>query len=421
MKIKTKIFFITGVVFLSVLIITSISILTLNEITTLMHTIDRGVELIAKARSLHGLMKDLMFDIFTPQTYRLLKDILHTPRFNTTFRNFKEAVFDLENAYYLFMESPRIKDLIRDDELRDTYAIAKIMSSKAFEKITSFQNNLDDIVASGVLGEESIYKQMQTGQDPSIPLFFAEVRDTSYYLTNSFESFLNHFIRSLQDESVVIRRQILLLFWTLTALVGFVTVILSLVFARKISRRIRSVEEGFRRVSTGDFTEELNIRTRDEFGLLASNFNLFMKDLKRNVDSVLNLTRDVGKSITGRLDFQKILELIVESAVNDSNADGAAVFMTGDKGVPEVQQVAGILAGKTLSDYTWVFLGEIFDQGQPTFLRDVQAMRFFHGHPAAPAVNSLLALPLIVSGRVLAVLCVVTSGDDHCLTDLDYT
>ncbi|MEE9308497.1 MAG: hypothetical protein V3V57_13320, partial [Spirochaetia bacterium] len=235
MKIRIKLFFITGVVFLSVIIISSISVWTMNETTRLRNTIERGVELTAQARNLHSLMKDLMFDIFTPQTYRLLKDIIHTPRFNTTLREFNEAVVDFKDDYYAFMESPRVKNLLRDEELMDAYEVAKIMSVKAFQKIEAFQGSLDHLVESGVLGEETIYEQLQTDQDPSIPIFFDEVRDTSYYLTNSFESFLRHFIRSLQAESSIIRRQILALFWILTVIIGFLTVILSLLFSGKIS------------------------------------------------------------------------------------------------------------------------------------------------------------------------------------------
>lgn len=437
MKIKTKIICVTGIVLFCVIVISSVSIWTLNEITRLSETIENGVDLIGRARTIHGLMKDLMFDIFTPQTYRLLKDIIHAPRFQTTRRSFHTAVIEFQSEFHSFMESSRVKRLLRDEELQDAYAVAQVISDKAFTKIEDFQSKLDQLVGSGVLGEESVYEQLQTDRETTIPLFFDEVRDTSYYLTNSFESFLSHFIRSLEDQSAIIRRQILILFWSLTVLIGVVAVVLSFMLARQISRRISRVEEGFRQVSMGDFTATLNIQTNDEFGLLANNFNRFMKDLKRNVDSVLNLMRDISGSITERLRFDKILELIVESAVKDSNADGSAVLMLNDRGSIIVGQTAGIVpypkgrdipekvadaaAGATFEKTdTPLSLKQVFIKQKPLYIRSAENWAAVALNDSNRKVSSLLALPLVVSQRLLGVFCVLTYGSDNHITDLDY-
>jgi hypothetical protein len=113
-----------------------------------------------------------------------------------------------------------VKRLLRDEELQDTYTVAQVISGKAFIKIEDFQSKLDQLAGLGVLGEESLYEQVQIGAETTIPLFFDEVRDTSYYLTNSFESFLSHFIRSLEDQSSIIRRRILIFFWSITVVIG---------------------------------------------------------------------------------------------------------------------------------------------------------------------------------------------------------
>jgi sensor histidine kinase YesM len=437
-KIKTKIICVTGIVLLCVIVVSSVSVWTLNEISRLKETIDNGVELIGRARTIHSLMKDLMFDIFTPQTYRLLKDIIFAPRFQTTRRSFHTAVVEFQVEFHKFMESPRVKRLLRDEELQDAYTVAQVISDKAFTKIEDFQRKLDQLAGSGVLGEESVYEQLQTDVDTTIPLFFDEVRDTSYYLTNSFESFLSHFIRSLEDQSAIIRRQILILFWSLTVLIGVVAVALSLMLARQISQRISRVEEGFRLVSMGNFTATLNIRTNDEFGVLAQNFNLFMKDLKRNVDSVLNLMRDISGSITARLRFDKILELLVESAVKDSNADGSAVLTLNDRGCICVGQAAGVVpyskgediperlaeavvgtgSGKEEAPLS---LKQVFLRQKTLYIRNADGWAAASLDDSRQQISSLLALPLVVSQRLLGVFCVFTYGPDNHITDLDYT
>jgi sensor histidine kinase YesM len=429
-RIRTKIFLITGLVFSSLVLISSISMWTMNEISKLRKTTESGFELINRARLVHGLMKDLLFDMFTPQTYRLLKDVIHTPRFNTTLRDFREASTDFEAAFYEFTNSPRVLRLLRQEELRDAHQVAKIMSTKAFSRIAAFLNNVDRLVASGVLGEESLYRQLQAGDNAAIPAFFDEVRDTSYYLSNSFESYLNHFIRSLQKESEIIQRRILLLFWSLTFVIGSLTVVLSLLFARRISRQLQSVEEGFRKVSMGDFTVQLDIGGRDEFGTLAANFNLFLKDLKRNVDSVLSLLADVGRAISERFSLQEVFRLIVESAVSDSNADGAALLTFADSGRLLVRQTAGafpLQVDRELSEEEGQLpagqaggrpnsLRQVLRAGTPLFLRDTQGAVL-----GQEAINSLLAIPLALPDRNLGVLCLVTLRPSGRFTDLDST
>jgi sensor histidine kinase YesM len=355
-------------------------------------------------------MKDLMFDLFTPQTYLLLKDVLHTPRFQTTRRNFSASVQEFEAAVSEFMGSARVRALLRHQELRDAYETAGIMTAKASERIASVERTMDRLFASGASGSTDLYRQLQTDSDLDVARFFAEVRETSYYLTNSFESFLSHFISSLERESAAIRRQILLAFSGIAAVIGAATLSLALVFARRISERIKGVEEGVRAVSHGDFAARLSIGTSDEFGALAASFNVFMEDLKRNVDSIQSLMRDVGESLTARPGLQRVLDLIVETAVKDTRADGAAVLIAD----PQRGLVAASSAGRfpcaAGQVCAWPGLAEVLAERRPLFARE-----------AADGVASLLALPLAVSQNMPAVLCVVTVCPNEALTDLDCT
>ncbi len=437
MRIQTKLFFITGVVFLSVIIISSLSVWTMNEISQLKITIDNGSELIADTINIHGTMKDLMFDIFTPQTYRLLKDIIHTPRFDTTLREFYKSVEEFKNSFSIFIESPRVKSLLRDDMLKDEYDAAKRISKKAFRKIEALKESLDELERAGVLGGEGVYIHIQTDKDESLIKFFDEVRTTSYYFTNNFKSFLSHFVKSLKQESKVIQRQILTLFWVITACIGLFTIFLSLVFSSRISKRIKIVETTIKKISKGDFTAQLNIRTRDEFGLLSDNFSVFIKDLKSNVDSILNLMRDIGHSITDRLDFTRILKLIVESAVKDTKADGAAILMADEydealnvkakAGIfPHLYPVQNSIDNNFESESIKIgetILREAVKTGKPVFIRDTtQDARFKQkAQEDSRFISSLMAIPLVVSKRILCVLSIVKVQRNTFLTDLDYT
>ncbi len=416
--------FLTGAVFLGAVMIAALSHWTMNGMTRLDETIQSGYRLVGTAQKLHGLMKDLVFDLFTPQTYLLLKDVLHTPRFQTTRTDFRQSVQEFETSVAAFMSSPQVKSLLRDQEARDAYEVARIMTAKASQRIDSFQATIDRLFAAGEPAGSDVYMRLQTDARAGMPLFFEEVRETSYYLTYSFESFLSYFIRTLEKESLVIRRQILLLFWVLTTAIGAVTFTLSVALASRISRRIKSVEQGVRAISQGDFGARLEIATSDEFGALASNFNLFMKDLKRNVDSIKSLMRDVGESITARPRFQRILELIVEAAVKDSNANGSAIVTMDAAGALTVACIAGEFPLRAGADVPRepaadgagrIRLHEIIEEGRPAFIREPRAIG------PDGRVGSFLALPLSTSQGTLGLLCVSTGVSRAPLTDLDST
>jgi sensor histidine kinase YesM len=254
-------------------------------------------------------------------------------------------------------------------------------------------------------------------------LFFEELRETSYYLTYSFESFLSHFITSLQQEAAAIQRQILILFWTLTGAIGSATLALAILFSRRISAQLKRFAQSFRAVSHGDFSARLDIRSADEFGALAASYNLFMTDLKRNVESIQGLLRDVGDSLTTHPGFQRILQLIVEAAVKNSNAGGAAVVLPVAEGRLVVECSAGVFphpSGTSLvrcgggpSD-GGLSLPDLYDSRAPIFIREPK------GLDGGRKVSSLQAFPLVVAQRELGLLCVITADSEAPLTDLDF-
>jgi sensor histidine kinase YesM len=414
MRIRSKMSILTGAGFAAAVLISSLSIWTMNVTSGLRDAIDAGDGLVSTALRLHGQMKDLMFDLFTPQTYHLLKDVLHTMRFQSTRRDFDTSVQEFERSMAEFMQSAEVKGLLRDQELRDTYDTLGIMTMKALERISSFQATVDRLYASGVTEDSELYRLVQTDPATGVSLFFDEVRSTSDYLTNSFESFLSHFIRSLQAESDLIRGQVMLAFWSLTALIGAAAIAFSLAFSRRLSQRISSVERGVRAVAHGDFGARLDIRTSDEFGVLAQNFNLLMQELKKNVDAIQNLMRDVGESLTAHPGFQRILELIVEAAVKDSNADGAAVLVPDAERGVVVASAAGDFPASLDAGEERARLRGIVEKAEPAFLQDPVMI-------GGKLVRSLLALPLSTTPGTVGALCVITVPPHPALTDLDFT
>ena len=445
MKIRSKLFLNTGIVFLTLLIICSLFIWALYEITELKKTRDDGVKLITECRYIHGLMKDIVYDTFSPQMYNMLKDIVYVPRTNIAFKNWNIAVDDFEKSLVIFMNTDRVKHLLRDAELKDKYDAANKISSKAFKKINSLTKSFNELEKSGILGKEGLYLQIQTSTDPSLIKLFEELRSTSYYFTNTFETFLNYFVNSLHEESLILQRQILLTLWILIIFIGSFITIFTLTFSNKIAKRIKTIESAMQKVSEGDFTAELNINTKDEFGILSRNLNIFIKNLQKNVDSVLNLMKDVGLAITEKFNLVNILELSVELIIKYTNADGAAVLLFDEYNnnlsfktisgifppffkipkkeislLDDINKIKSYMESKSIKIEKSILKKIIKTKESISFKNtaenDVIIQNFYEDY----FIKSFFAVPIKISKRLFGIISIVKINNGS-LTDLDFT
>ena len=240
---------------------------------------------------------------------------------------------------------------------------------------------------------------------------------------------MNHFVRSLERESVIIRKQILYLFLALTLLVGLFTVVLTIGFARRISDRLQKVENAFERVSKGDFSVRLGIKTDDEFGLLSKHFNLFIKELKNRVDSILDLFEDVGASISRQSQFQDVFGIIVKSAVRDSNADGAVICID-DNNLKMFSLSENNISffGKRIEERNKAELIGKLESGEfgklvkqkYSLSRQYNYDNILLMDAGKEGFNSLVAIPLVIANGLIGNFLFIKSGKKNSFTDLDF-
>lgn len=428
MRIRTKLLLTTSAFLCSMLVVMSIAMWTIDQIGTLKRTIDSGNQLIAESEDIRGLLRDLLFGMFSPQVYFLLEDLTYVPGAVTTPRQWMSSVDRFQSDFNTFMTRPSVRGLLRDSEMRDKYAAAMTISRKAFTKIDQLNKSLVRIQSLNILGKDDVYKLLQSSNDDQVVSFFDEVRSTSYYFVNTFESFLGYFLQSLTHESDLIERQILLTFIFVTIALGLFTVGVSLYFARRITESIAGVERTIRQVSLGDFSAHLELSSHDEFGNLSTNLNLFIKDLKRNVDSILSLMRDVGVGATDKAGVDGILALVAESVVKDLRTSGAAVFLLDATGASlRLRASAGsfpIIHGRASSTIPLddPILGAPVVEAEPLFVRDASTdRRFTRSALDGARIRSVIALPFVVSRRVRGVLSTASLDSQRPLNDLDLT
>jgi signal transduction histidine kinase len=213
------------------------------------------------------------------------------------------------------------------------------------------------------------------------------------------------------------------------------SVLVSLVLARRMVRPIRALTEGAGRIGAGDLGHRLEVKTGDEIEALAEQFNQMTSQLR---ESYANLeqkvearTRELSKALeqqtatseilrvisSSPTDVQPVFDVIVEHAVRLCGArfgrvyryDGALVHMVASHGLSagglgEVQQVFPRPAGAD------TIAGQVILTRQPVYMRDIQREREV---PAlsrrmieALGTRSQVTIPMLRAGEPIGAMTV---------------
>ena len=234
----------------------------------------------------------------------------------------------------------------------------------------------------------------------------------------------------------------------------FLTIIFALIgttiFSRRLSRRIKDVESAIRRVAAGDFSHDLHIKSKDEFETLSENYNILKNQLQDKLNAVLNFMLHINTSLSSGPDLDRILQLIADSAVENTSADGAAVHLIENEGQHLVPKCS---AGRFIPLYQGNgthgadggkedgeekpfhetepvpidtnLLGSAVTTTRPIFIRDAaqsDAEEFRNDPEMQAEIESTIITPLTVSNRVLGTITIEKKrNSESSLTDLDYT
>jgi diguanylate cyclase (GGDEF)-like protein len=200
----------------------------------------------------------------------------------------------------------------------------------------------------------------------------------------------------------------------LVILVALVAAIgLAIVSARATTRPLEELGEAASRVAAGDLSTLIEVRSKDEIGRLAHAFNGMTEDLRTYVgqlqasrDDLQNGLARLGETLAGSHDLDRILHVVLESAMASTRASGGMVMllspnrselvMSASQGV-DVPLDLRVRLGEGIA-------GKVAQEGEP--LRG----RIGHGPgelwPALgePVATSCIAVPLKSSGTVIGVL-----------------
>jgi len=155
----------------------------------------------------------------------------------------------------------------------------------------------------------------------------------------------------------------------------------------------------------------MDLKSRDEFGRLSERINDLMDNLQHNIDSILSMTRDVGGSISDKMDLHDILKLITRGVLHDTTAEGAAVFMSDGSSNKFIAYVAnGIMPEKYLSEYNYISLKTDIDISHGKSRMEIVESKEYSGY--------VVVVPLRVHKEILGFLVVSRTMESGSFTDL---
>lgn len=412
MKIRHKLVFLIAIYISGIITIALLSLYGWQRTAQIQESVTIGVELQLKSREVQSLMKDIIFDLFVPEMYGHIRSLTYSPRSVITLKQWQETVLEYNQIFNDFMT---LDHFLKDNEglKRDQYYTSIRMNTRAMSMMASIEDILI-VIREQYSSEENLYSAMQ--KDEALIPFFTEIREASYYFKNSFESFMNHFIRSLNEESDRIQNSIYLFFIITTCFILIFSILFTLFLSRDLTRKLSMMEDAFRKVSYGDFSGKLNIISKDEFGVFTETFNELINDLKENVNNILNLTRDIGSFISDKSELTDLYNLVAGAVVQDTSADTAALLKTEKNN--SFQFVA--LKGAHLSDENKDRLLSIVSNRvyRPNSLF---ALDSTDNELSGSIIKSLLIAPLIVEGKNYGLLVSIKSKSEDRFSDLGIT
>jgi sensor histidine kinase YesM len=416
MRIRTKFLALILIVAGLFLGLSILSVSIYRRIGGMRRATDKGLELIADSIRAHALMKDVVFDIFSPRLYSSLRGIVMSARGFTTQREWLVAIDEFRLSYESFMSDPELKRLVAgDEELREAYALAGRMSARAFEEAKALKIDFD-MVKNMYSYEENLYARLLQSKDESLYDVFDKVRSTSFYLTNVFESYLSRFVSGLEAQAKAAERRMLLGYVLASALFTAAAAWAVLRMTRSFLANIRLVDLAVERISEGDFSSRVSPQGHDELGLLAGRINLFAQRLKGNVDSLVDLLGELNAAVSDEPDFDRILSLISDAAIRDVRAESAEIYVaaagmraSSASGLASARDGAG--GGRAAA--------ECASSGRPLVVRDARAERVdLEGLGLDPSLRSAVVAPLS-AGRGGTIGACVFGMRSRPFTDLE--
>ena len=185
---------------------------------------------------------------------------------------------------------------------------------------------------------------------------------------------------------------------------------IALLLARATTRPLAELSDAAARVAAGDLDTTIEVRSRDEVGRLAESFNGMTEELRGYVGA-LQASRDelqagvsrIGDTLSGTHDLDRILTVVLETAMAATRARAGAVLLLG---ADRTELELAVSEGLDLPTDLRLPLG-VGIAGRVAGTGDALRGRIggdLQPGPGEPSAETVLAVPLKSSSTVIGVL-----------------
>lgn len=314
-----------------------------------------------------------------------------------------------------------------------------LMTNPEMQEIDSAQTSIIDL-----------YEQLHSGEidNKEIEIRIRDLEENMEFIENSMVQINSMLDLVLSDINIEIEKYILKSSVQSLQLIGLILafiIVISTLFSRQTTINIQKMERYIEKLANGDFSAKLGIKTKDEFGNLTESFELFTDNLWEKMNSLRDVMRDIGNSISVDLDQQGFIDNMVELGIDSAKADAGMMFTIDEESKKlVVSNISGyfpppfqisrkvssrkdsiIAYFKSLSiDLGQGLIGEVGSSGKPVYIRNsVKDDRLpFNSYPEDELfISSLILIPLLVGNRLLGIMGVCRTREGSFFSDLDYS
>ncbi|GIK38698.1 MAG: hypothetical protein BroJett011_25310 [Chloroflexota bacterium] len=201
-----------------------------------------------------------------------------------------------------------------------------------------------------------------------------------------------------------------------------ITVGLGIYFSRQIVRPLQRLTEASAQISAGNMQTRVNIRSRNELGILATSFNDMtaqLEDLYTTLEQrVVSRTRrlevaaSLGERLSSILKPDELLSEVVNQIKDNFNYYHAHIYLLDDKGENLVVAEGTGEAGAEMKarrhsirlDAPTSLVARAARSGEVVRVDNVREASDWLPNPLLPNTYSEMAVPIILEGRVVGVL-----------------
>jgi len=295
-----------------------------------------------------------------------------------------------------------------------------------------------------------LYEKLLTGElkNPALLADFTEIEENMRLIDSAvfeIDNLFNYVLTQIDEEisKFIVQRRVESI-QLIGVILAFI-VIISTLFSRQTTINIKKMEIYIAKLANGDFSAKLQIKSKDEFGNLTTNFEMFTDTLWQKMDSLRDVMRDIGNSISIDLDQQGFIDNMVELGIDSVNAEAGVMFTIDEESKKlVVSNISGYFPppfqiSKKVSnrkDNTIAYfksltidvgdglIGEVGSSGDSVYIRnssDDDRLPHNKNPEDELFISSMVLIPLLVGNRLLGILGVCNTSENKYFSDLDYS